>query len=275
MIHLLLTTVDDVLDTGDRLLGRTGGVGASALVDAVDRAAAGTKRAEPDRRRTLAGRLALRLLSCAVQGRPLSEAPSLRIDRTCDRCGAPHGRPRLTDHSASTSSSGRLVIAAVAGDADSVGVDVEEYPKSLWDGFDDHALHPAERNTVPSGRDGLVSRVQTWTDKEALLKSAGVGLRSEPAGFRIAATPTKGTTTTGHHGWRPVAQSDDPGLTAIWTTTVNAGERAAASVAAARPIAIQTWTMRDRGPETVTSALLQLGATRGGCELVGRSLSLS
>lgn len=267
MIHLLLATVDDVLDTGDRLLGRTDGAGASALVDAADRAAAASKRAESDRRRTLAGRLALRLLTCAVQGRPVSDAPSLRVDRTCDRCGAPHGRPRLAELSASTSSSGRLVLAAVAGDAARVGVDVEEYPERLWPGFDEYALHPAERQTVPSGRAGLVRRVQTWTAKEALLKSVGVGLRSEPAGFQVATTASARVTTAGgRDGWRPVAQSDDPGLARAWTTGVDAGARAAASVAAAEPTAIRTWRMSGHGPDTVSGALLRAYGSDDGAE---------
>ncbi|MCA5924177.1 4'-phosphopantetheinyl transferase family protein [Curtobacterium oceanosedimentum] len=267
MIHLLLASVDDVLDTGDHLLGRSDGAGASALVDAADRAAAASKRAEADRRRTLAGRLALRLLTCAVQGRPVSDAPSLRVDRTCDRCGAPHGRPRLAELSASTSSSGGLVLAAVAGDAARVGVDVEEYPERLWPGFDDYALHPAERQTVPSGRAGLVRRVQTWTAKEALLKSVGVGLRSEPAGFRVATTASARVTTAGgRDGWRPVAQSDDPGLAWAWTTGVDAGARAAASVAAAEPSAIRTWRMSGHGADTVSGALLRAQGSDDGAE---------
>ncbi|MBT1543384.1 MULTISPECIES: 4'-phosphopantetheinyl transferase family protein [Curtobacterium] len=251
MIHLLLTTVDDVLATGDRLLGSTGGAGAASLVSAADRAAADSRRADLDRRRTLAGRLALRFLACAVQGRSWFDAASVPVDRTCEHCSAPHGRPRIAGSSASTSTSGRLVLVAVGDDAARLGVDVEEYPETLWDGFDDYALHPAERAAMPTGRDGLVRRVQVWTDKEALLKSVGVGLRGEPSGLRVAAASAGVTTAAPLLGWRPVAQSADPRLATAWTVTINAGRRAAASIAAAHPTPIRPWRMDRQGAEPV------------------------
>lgn len=267
MIHLVLSTVDEVLGvgerlarggdgTGDRPVGTTGGSGAVSLVAAADLVAADRRREDRDRRRTLAGRLALRLLACAVEGRPASEAASLVVDRTCDECGEPHGRPRLSGRSASTSTSGDLVAVAVADESLSVGVDVQEHPEALWAGFDDYALHPGERAAVPSGPDGLAHRVQLWTDKEALLKSVGTGLRSDPSGFRVAATASGGLVSAAAGAdWRPLAQVDDPRLSTGWVATVDVGRGAAASVAAARPTPIRAWTMSGQRGESVEGAL--------------------
>ncbi|WP_181429161.1 4'-phosphopantetheinyl transferase superfamily protein [Curtobacterium sp. MCSS17_008] len=249
MIHLLQATVDDVLDAGDRLLGRVDGAGAEQLVDVADRDAADRRRADADRRRTLAGRLALRLLACAVGGRPPSAAASLTVDRTCDRCGAPHGRPRLAGASASTSTSGDLVLVAVADPAARVGVDVERLPEALWDGFDEYALHPAERAGEGASSPGdadIARRLQIWTDKEAVLKSVGVGLRTAPASFRVAATAVAGGGPSADgSGWRPVAECDDPALRTVWTATVDVGRAAAGSVAAAGPSPVRSWTIGD------------------------------
>jgi len=254
VIHLLLARVDEVLGVGDLLAGGGGG---TSLVSAADLVAADRRREDRDRRRTLAGRLALRLLACAVQGRPVSEAASLVVDRTCDECGEPHGRPRLAGRSASTSTSGDLVAVTVADEALSVGVDVQQHPETLWDGFDDYALHPAERASVPSGPGGLAHRMQLWTDKEALLKSVGTGLRSEPSRLHVAATASGGLeSTAAGAGWRPVAQTDDPRLATAWTATVDAGRGAAASVAAARPSWIRAWTVGGHGDDSVEGMLL-------------------
>ncbi|WIB26582.1 4'-phosphopantetheinyl transferase superfamily protein [Curtobacterium sp. MCSS17_015] len=243
MIHLLSATVDDVLDVGDRLVGGTGGAGARRLVTPADRAAADARLADEDRRRTLAGRLALRLLAGRVLGSPPTASAGLPIDRTCDRCGGPHGRPRLVGLSASTSTSGDQVLAAVAAASAHVGVDVERVPVALWDGFDEFALHPAERGALPDGDAGVLRRVAIWTGKEAVLKSVGVGLRAAPSGFHVATSPVGDAPTDGVTGWLPVARSDDPATAGIWTTAVDVPGGAVASLAAVGPRPIRSWLL--------------------------------
>lgn len=172
MICVLSTTVGAVLE-GTREIG-----GAGALVAPEDLLAA---RARRDRHgdRTLAGRAALRLLLAHVLGEAPTRARNLAVERTCEHCGAPHGRPRAPGVSLSGSTSEDQVLVAVAEQDVQVGVDVQALPTTLWPGFDAAVLHPRER---PGRRAaGLRSAVAVWTRKEAVLKAAGVGLRIDPS----------------------------------------------------------------------------------------------
>lgn len=176
MIRLLSTTVEAVLE-GAR---RTGGAEAFAAPE--DLIAARARRGvHADR--TLAGRAALRLLLAHVLGEPPARARDLPVDRTCDRCGAPHGRPRSPGASLSGSTSQVHVLVAVSTQEAKIGVDVQSVPASLWQGFDAAVLHPLDHRPGRrrSGTVDLHSDIRLWTRKEALLKAAGTGLRIEPS----------------------------------------------------------------------------------------------
>jgi 4'-phosphopantetheinyl transferase len=123
-------------------------------------------------------------------GRLLGRDPaSLRFDRTCGTCGAPHGRPRLLDAPALHLSLSRTpgLVALAVSRSGPVGVDVERRHAASFDGFHAVALHPDERATGPlvAPPGGAVA----WVRKEAALKALGVGLRIDPASIH---TPIEG-----------------------------------------------------------------------------------
>ena len=76
--------------------------------------------AAADRGRFLVGAALLRVATAAATGRPREE---ITITRTCDRCGQPHGAPRVPGTWVSVAHAGSLVVVATAGCA--VGVDVD------------------------------------------------------------------------------------------------------------------------------------------------------
>ncbi|PWH05305.1 hypothetical protein DEO23_14680 [Brachybacterium endophyticum] len=176
MIATLRTTVDAVAKAALSLGGMP------SLAAPEDLIAAGARQGA-HAERTLAGRVALRLLLAHVLGAPAAEAPLLPIERTCDVCGVPHGRPRTVGASLSGSTSGPHILVAVATCEDRaeepppLGVDIQELPQALWNGFDAAVLHPDEHLTELVD---LRARVNLWTRKEAVLKAAGVGLRIDP-----------------------------------------------------------------------------------------------
>src|SRR5699024_4042575 len=138
MIRVLRTTVRAITEGTDAM----GGLPAFAAPEDV---AAARARRDPHAERTLAGRVGLRLLLAHVIGVPAAGARSLSVDRSCPQCGAPHGRPRRSDLSLSSSTSGDQVLAAVAAEELSTGVDVQAPPAEIWPGFDAAVLHPCER----------------------------------------------------------------------------------------------------------------------------------
>lgn len=123
-----------------------------------------------------------------------STASSLRFDRTCTKCGAPHGRPVLVGPRGVELSLSRCDDwVAVALSALPVGIDIESIQAVWFAGFPDVALHPDERDVVEPGADGLLRRhAVSWVRKEAALKALGIGLRTDPAGLR---TPPSGIPT--------------------------------------------------------------------------------
>lgn len=78
------------------------------------------------------------------------------LDRTCERCGGPHGRPRVAGANVSIAHADGTALVAVA-DAP-VGVDLEPFGRVVPD---------------DSGATDLVD----WVRKEAALKLTGDGLR--------------------------------------------------------------------------------------------------
>ncbi|WP_186808190.1 4'-phosphopantetheinyl transferase family protein [Agrococcus baldri] len=238
MIDLLITTVDELLDRADQASGHARG--ARALVSEADLAAAAHRRRPVDARRTLAGRLGLRLLAAAATGAPLRELPSLPIDRSCDRCGEQHGRPRSAGVSLSSSTSGDLVLAVVGPADASVGVDVEVVPDDLWRGFDEYALHPSERDGRPGAPASIDERLAAWTEKEAVLKAAGLGLSLSPARLLLGGVGEARRWAIPRQGarWRRLGESGHPRAAGLHSTPVEAraGARAAVAATGALPL---------------------------------------
>jgi 4'-phosphopantetheinyl transferase len=126
------------------------------------------QRAEDRARFTVAAAL-LRLAAARRLGTP---AGQVTVDRTCDDCGRPHGRPRLpgTGLAASISHSGDRVAVALSGTA-AVGVDVEQIKPVSVEQLAGHVLGEDEAAAT------LGEFFCYWTRKEAVVKATGDGLR--------------------------------------------------------------------------------------------------
>ncbi len=106
---------------------------------------------------------------------------SVWFDRSCPRCGDPsHGRPVLRRPGAEvgisvSSSSG--VVAVALGPTRRIGIDIERV-----------GTEPGEDDR---GSDAPTVDASTWTQKEAVLKAFGVGLRVDPRTVVVAAGTTR------------------------------------------------------------------------------------
>lgn len=151
-----------------------------ALLDEADLRRRSRLRDTDDRQRATAGTALARLLLGVHAGRP---AGRLRIDRTCPRCGAAHGKPRLPevpDLHFSVSHSGGWVAVAVRRGAP-VGVDVEQV--GSWTAAELHdlaleVLAPEEAAVLSRTAAGAraAAFATYWTRKEAAVKATGTGL---------------------------------------------------------------------------------------------------
>ncbi|WP_313815454.1 4'-phosphopantetheinyl transferase superfamily protein [Citricoccus sp.] len=231
----------------------------SDVVSSGDLIQAGLRREPADRQRLLAGRAALRLLVAYQRGASPHDARTLPIDRTCPRCGTGHGRPTLPGLSLSTASRRGAVLAGVAREQDRIGVDLERIPDQTMPGFDEYALHVAERERF-SGRGGnggtqnggspdpsvggptggpVARRIALWVLKEAVLKAAGTGLDHPPDQLLLG--PGRAETTLhsadGAHAltWHPVERALDRHVEELWACVVPTPEGYLGAVAARRP----------------------------------------
>jgi 4'-phosphopantetheinyl transferase len=154
----------------------------TALSD-TERQRADRYRREDDQLRSLSGAWLLRSALAAHLG---ASPDGVKLDRTCDECGEPHGRPRLVGDAGielSVSHSGDRVAVAISR-AGPVGVDVERIdmkPQAadLADPVSADVLSGAERvglESIPRGG-RHVAFIRIWVRKEALLKATGHGLR--------------------------------------------------------------------------------------------------
>lgn len=165
----------------------------AGLLDETERRRWVGYRHQEDRDRFLAGcALAKTALARYTGQRPAD----VRFDRTCGRCGEPHGKPVLQggglEHS--VAHSGDLVAVAVAHAP--VGVDVEQsHGRRRPFGAEDPealarlVLSPAERAVLAAVP--LAGRARAflvaWTRKEAVTKATGDGLRAAFSEVVVAA----------------------------------------------------------------------------------------
>jgi 4'-phosphopantetheinyl transferase len=157
------------------------------LLDEGERARHAALARPADRARFLVGCALLRLVLAAHVGEPPAR---VALSRDCDRCGRPHGRPRLVGGriEVSVSHSGERTVVAVALDHP-VGVDVERDDEVLdVDAIARRLLTPAEAvaySALPPAdrRRGLLTY---WTRKEAALKATGDGLRVAPSRLTVS-----------------------------------------------------------------------------------------
>jgi 4'-phosphopantetheinyl transferase len=153
------------------------------VLDQAERQRWASYRRDADRERFLVGCALAKTAIAACTGRRLAE---VSFDRTCRRCGRPHGKPVVNgagpEHS--VAHSGDLVAVAVARSP--VGVDVEQLDGRARrpgggepDGLARLVLADAERAALaavpPAGRDRAL--LVAWTRKEAVTKATGDGLR--------------------------------------------------------------------------------------------------
>jgi 4'-phosphopantetheinyl transferase len=146
----------------------------STVLDEQERSRAARYRLAADRNRFLLGAVTLRSVAGHALGVP---AASIALDRACDLCGEPHGRPRVIDADVhvSVSHSGNVVAVALTTEGP-VGVDVEAVVAGR--GADYREICPsvctADEQFFVTGRDAFFT---FWTRKEAVLKARGQGLR--------------------------------------------------------------------------------------------------
>ncbi|MFC0248768.1 4'-phosphopantetheinyl transferase family protein [Citricoccus parietis] len=275
----MATGVGALVRAMPRVTGWAGGR-VSDVVSSGDLIQAGLGRDPADGQRMLAGRAALRLLVAYRRGESPHVARTLPIDRTCPRCGTGHGRPTLPGLSLSTASRRGAVLAGVAREQDRIGVDLERIPDQTMPGFDDYALHAAERERfsgrgdtaglqiggspgtpagTPTGTPTggpVTRRIALWVLKEAVLKAAGTGLDHPPDQLLLG--PGRAETTFHSAGrvhtltWHPVERALDRHVEELWACVIPAPEGYLGAVAARRPDDVRDvgQDLLDRFPDT-------------------------
>jgi 4'-phosphopantetheinyl transferase len=161
------------------------------LLDEPERGRLAAYRRAEDRERFLA---ACALAKTALGGYLRRDPGSVRLDRTCARCGRPHGKPRLDDEHAppvelSVTHAGDLVAVAFATGA-RVGIDVEPLDRRLRpDELARVALAAEEDDELAALEEG--ERVRAflvyWTRKEAATKAVGRGIEMPLRRIRVSA----------------------------------------------------------------------------------------
>ena len=170
-----------------------------ALLDEAERARLAAYRRADDRDRFLVGCALAKTVIAACTGiRP----EQISFDRTCRRCGRPHGKPAVAGGGPefSVAHSGALIAVAVA--CDPVGVDVEQLDgraRPLGGDGDPDALArlvlaEPERAALAAADPSARARafLVAWARKEAVTKATGDGLRAPFSQIVVAAVPDSG-----------------------------------------------------------------------------------
>jgi 4'-phosphopantetheinyl transferase len=152
------------------------------LLDPAERERWAGYRRDADRERFLVGCGLAKMVIAARTGRRPAD---VSLDRTCRRCGRPHGKPSVRDGDLelSVAHSGDLVAVAVA--TAPVGVDVEQLDGRRYElgGGDPDALARTvladeERAALAAVHPSSRARafLVAWTRKEAVTKAKGDGM---------------------------------------------------------------------------------------------------
>jgi 4'-phosphopantetheinyl transferase len=166
----------------------------AGLLDEAEQRRWAAYRREEDRQRFLVG---CALAKTVLAGYTSQHPDAIRFDRTCPRCGQPHGKPRVkgSEFEHSVAHSGDLIVVAVARAP--VGVDVEQLDgrsRPLEAHGDPEALarlvfsaseQAALATTDPADR--ARQFLVAWTRKEAVTKATGDGLRAAFSDVVVAA----------------------------------------------------------------------------------------
>ena len=187
------------------------------LLDREERRRATAFYHSADRDRFTVGRALTRLALATY----LAEPPGgILIDSKCDRCGRPHGKPRLASGAGgielSISHSGERVVVAVACDSP-LGVDVEPVPPYLATEELAAQVLTAEEVAVLSSleeAERATAFLTYWTRKEAVAKATGQGLALTLRAFSVSPPGAPARVVTREEGlWQgPMLLHDlDPG----------------------------------------------------------------
>ncbi len=148
-----------------------------ALLDEVESARRERLRQPADRDRFTVAAALLRLVCARLTGLDPARVP---VDRSCTRCGRPHGRPRISGYDLHVSISHSAGRVAVATAAVPVGVDVEQVRPIPVDEISGQTLGPDER------ADDLTGFFTYWARKESAVKATGDGLAVPLSGVLVS-----------------------------------------------------------------------------------------
>lgn len=156
-----------------------------AELDAAERGRLAAYARQEDKDRFLLGTAVAR----RVLGIHLMIPPSeVRLDRTCEDCGRPHGKVRVDGMELSVSHSGDL-IAVAFHPSTPVGLDVEKVDLGIdADSLATVSLAEVEAKELAKYEPAARARAFTtyWTRKEAVVKATGDGMRADLRGVVIS-----------------------------------------------------------------------------------------
>ena len=141
-------------------------LGDAVLSPADERRLSGIRRADILTPRRVAAALLRSVVAHAVGAKP----DDVIVDRTCPRCGAPHGRPTLPFHDleVSVTHSGDLVGVAICRGSP-LGLDAEQVSRF-------HRSGPLQHISLTEAAESAAARCRAWVRAEAVVKATGQGI---------------------------------------------------------------------------------------------------